>query len=121
MSAKQEFIDEAGAGNVLTRKCKSCGTLHLSTVYFCRNCGSKEFENHVVRGAGRVATYTIITVPPEGFERHAPYAWVVLDLDDADLRVSGFMAGIRTPEDLPVGAGAKITGFDERGIVMERL
>lgn len=120
MSAKQEFVSEAKAGNVLTRKCTKCDELHLSTVYFCRNCGSKGFENHVVRGVGTVATYTIITVPPAGFEKYTPYAWIVLRLDDADLRVSGFMAGIRTPEDLPVGARARIVGFDDRGILIEK-
>jgi len=120
MSAKQEFVEAARAGNVLTRRCTGCGELHLSTVYFCRNCGSKGFESHAVRGTGSVATYTIITVPPAGFERHTPYAWVVLKLDDADLRVSGFMAGIGSPEDLPVGARARVAGFDDRGILIER-
>ncbi len=120
MSAKQEFVDEAKAGNVLARKCTRCGELHLSTVYFCRGCGSKGFENHPVRGVGSVATYTIITVPPAGFEEYTPYAWVVLKLDGVDLRVSGFMAGIGSPEDLPVGARAKITGFDNRGILIEK-
>jgi len=120
MSAKREFVDEAKAGNVLTRKCTKCGELHLPTVYFCRNCGSKGFESHAVRGAGSVATYTIITVPPAGFERHTPYAWVVLKLDGVDLRVSGFMAGIGSPEDLPVGTRARIAGFDDRGILIEK-
>jgi hypothetical protein len=30
------------------------------------------------------------------------------------------MSGIATPEDLPVGTRAKITGFDDRGIIIER-
>jgi membrane protein implicated in regulation of membrane protease activity len=30
------------------------------------------------------------------------------------------MAGIATPEDLPVGAKVKITDFDERGIIVEK-
>ena len=120
MSAKQEFVDHARAGNVLARKCSRCGRLHLSTVYFCGGCGSGGFENRVVAGTGSVATYTIITVPPAGFEEHAPYAWVVLKLDDADLRISGFMAGIATPDDLPVGTRGRIAGFDERGIIIEK-
>ena len=120
MSAKQEFVDHAKAGNVLARKCSRCGRLHLFTVYFCGGCGSGGFESLVVAGRGIVATYTIITVPPAGFEEYAPYAWVVLKLDDADLRVSGFMAGIAAPDDLPVGTRGRIAGFDERGIIIER-
>jgi len=30
------------------------------------------------------------------------------------------MPGIATPADLPVGTRAKITGFDDRGIVIEK-
>jgi len=120
LSAKQEFIDSAKSGKVLARKCKNCGESHLATVYFCQKCGNKEFENAELVGQGTIATYTIITVPPAGFDKYTPYAWVVLALDNSDLRVSGFMANIAIPADLPVGARAKIVGFDERGIIIEK-
>ena len=120
MSAKQEFVDNAKSGKVLARKCTKCGELHLATVYFCKKCGNKGFENAVLEGKGTIATYTIITVPPAGFEKYTPYAWVVLKLDESDLRISGFMAGIKAPADLPVGTKAKITGFDDRGIIIEK-
>ena len=120
LSAKQEFIDVVKSGKVLARKCKKCGELHLATVYFCQNCGNKEFENAILDGQGSISTYTIITVPPAGFEKYTPYALVVLKLDSADIRVSGFMAGIAKPADLPVGSKAKIVGFDNRGILIEK-
>lgn len=120
MSIKEQLIEKAKEGKVLAHKCTKCGHLHLSTVYFCEKCGSKGFENEVLDGVGSVATYTIITVPPAGFEKYTPYAFVVLQLDGSDLRISGFMSGIATPADLPVGTRAKITGFDERGIIMEK-
>lgn len=120
MSAKQDFVEQAKAGKVLARKCKKCSELHLATVYFCQKCGNREFEDAILEGQGTVATYTIITVPPAGFEKYTPYAWVVLKLESSDLRVSGFMAGIATPADLPVGTRAKITGFDDRGIIIEK-
>ena len=120
LSAKQEFIDAAKSGKVLARKCKKCNELHLATVYFCQNCGHREFENAIIEGQGTIATYTIITVPPAGFEKYTPYAWVVLKLDNSELRVSGFMANIAKPADLPVGTKAKIVGFDDRGIIIEK-
>ena len=118
--AKEQLVENARQGRVLARRCTQCGGLHLSTVYFCQKCGSKGFEDAVLDGRGSVVTYTIITVAPEGFEKYTPYAFVVMQLDGADLRISGFMAGIATPADLPVGTRARITGFDERGIVVER-
>ena len=120
MSVKEQFIENAKNGKVLTHKCTSCGLLHLSTVYYCEKCGSKGFEDSILDGVGSVATYTIITVAPAGFDRYTPYAFVILQLDDVDLRISGFMGEIATPTDLPVGTRAKITGFDERGIIIEK-
>ncbi len=120
MSAKQEFVDNAKSGKVLARKCTKCGELHLATVYFCKKCGNKGFENAVLDGVGTIATFTIITVPPARFEKYTPYAWVVLKLEESDLSISGFMAGIMTPADLPIGTRVKITGFDDRGILIEK-
>lgn len=68
-----------------------------------------------------MATYTIITVAPAGYEKYTPYAWVVLKLDGADLRISGFMQNIKSPSDLPLGTRAEITGYDERGLLIEKL
>ena len=121
LSAKPEFIEVVKAGNVLARKCTKCDELHLATVYFCKKCGSKEFEDSILKGTGKVVTYTIMTVPPAGFEDYTPYAWVVMELDDSGIRVSGFLPNIEKPEDLPIGTAVKVDGFDERGIVLERL
>ena len=120
LSAKPEFIEAAKAGNVLARKCSKCGEIHLATVYFCKKCGNKGFEDSLLKGSGKVVTYTIMTVPPAGFEDLAPYAWVVMELEDSGIRVSGFLAKIPTPADLPIGTAVKIVGFDERGIVLEK-
>lgn len=120
LSAKPEFIEAAKDGNVLARKCTKCGELHLATVYFCKKCGNKGFEDSILKGVGKVITYTIMTVPPAGFEDLAPYAWVVMELDDSGIRISGFLAKIPTPKDLPIGTSVKIVGFDERGIVLEK-
>ena len=120
LSAKPEFIEAAKAGNILARKCSKCGELHLATVYYCKKCGNKGFEDSILKGTGKVVTYTIMTVPPAGFEDLAPYAWVVLELDNSGIRISGFLGKIATPEDLPIGTPVKIMGFDERGIVLEK-
>ena len=121
LSAKPEFIDAAKSGNILARKCAKCGEILLATVYYCKSCGSKEFGDTILKGTGKVVTYTIMTGPPAGFEDLAPYAWVVMELDDSAIRVSGFLGKISTPEDLPIGTPVKVTGFDERGIVLEKL
>ena len=121
LSAKPEFIDAAIAGNILARKCTKCDELHLATVYFCSKCGSKEFEDSILKGTGKVVTYTIMTVPPAGFEDYTPYAWVVMELDDSGIRVSGFLPNIEKPEDLPIGTAVKVDGFGECGLILKTL
>ena len=120
LSAKPEFIEAAKTGNVLARKCIKCNELHLATVYFCSKCGSKEFEDSILKGTGKVVTYTIMTVPPAGFEDLAPYAWVVMELNDSGIRISGFLSNIQKPEDLQIGTIVKVIDFDNRGIVLEK-
>ena len=120
LSAKPEFIEAAKTGNVLARKCIKCNELHLATVYFCSKCGSKEFEDSILKGTGKVVTYTIMTVPPAGFEDLTPYAWVVMELNDSGIRISGFLPNIQKPEDLQIGAVVKVVDFDNRGIVLEK-
>lgn len=117
---KIDFIDAVKSGKVLAKKCTNCDNLHLATVYFCQNCGHKGFENKFLEGTGTVATYTIITVPPAGFEKYTPYAWVVMNLDGYDLRISGFLGDIGSPSQLPVGSKVKIIGYDDRGIILEK-
>ena len=120
MSDKEEMIKCAKEGKILAHRCTKCGYLHLSTVYFCQECGARGSEPVMLEGTGTIATYTIITVPPEGFEKYTPYAFVVMNIDNSELRISGFMAGIATPADLPIGTSAHITGFDERGIIISK-
>ena len=121
LSAKPEFIEAVKAGNILARKCTKCDELHLATVYFCSKCGSKEFEDSILKGTGKVVTYTIMTVPPAGFEDYTPYAWVVMELDDSGIRVSGFLPNIEKPGDLPIGTAVKVDGFGECGLILKTL
>ncbi|MDI1494959.1 MAG: nucleotide-binding protein [Cenarchaeum symbiont of Oopsacas minuta] len=120
MADKEKFINAAKSGKILVEKCTKCSHRHLATVYFCQKCGGSDFVDDLLKGSGKVVTYTIITVPPSGFEKYVPYAWVVMKLDDSDLRISGFMTGIKTPSDLPIGTESRVIGFDDHGILIER-
>ena len=120
MTEKQDFIERAKEGKILAHKCVNCEDLSLATVYFCKKCGLRGFDDFVLKGQGKVETYTIMTVPPSGFEKYAPYAWVVISIDSSDLRISGFLPNIQKPEDLPIGTALKVVDFDKRGIVLEK-
>lgn len=120
-STHQKFIEAANRKKILAHKCSKCGHLMLETVLFCEKCSGSRFERAELEGAGTVVTYTIQAVAPEGFEDAGSYAWVVFKVDNSQLRASGFLPGIKTPTDLPIGTKVKVAGFDQKhGLMLQK-
>jgi len=120
-NTREKFIEAANRKKILAHRCSKCGHLMLETVLFCEKCAGSKFEHAELEGSGTVVTYTIQAVAPEGFEDAGSYAWVVFDVDNAKLRASGFLPGVKEPKDLPVGAKVKVTGFDPRhGLMLQK-
>ena len=119
---REKFIESAKNSTILARKCDDCSTIRLATVLYCENCQGKKFNLIEYPGIGYVNTFTIHTVPPEGFGDVDSYAWVVFSLEDVSIRVSGFLPGIKKPANLPIGSKVKVNGFDEKhGLVLKKL
>jgi len=120
-NTREKFIEAANRKKILAHKCSNCGHLMLETVLFCEKCSASKFEHAELEGSGTVVTYTIQAVAPEGFEDAGPYAWVVFNVDNAKLRASGFLPGVKDPKDLPVGAKVHVTGFDQKhGLMLQK-
>jgi uncharacterized protein len=120
-SIHQKFIEAAIKKKILAHKCSKCGHLMLETVLFCEKCSGSKFERVELDGAGTVVTYTIQTVVPEGFEDAGSYAWVVFKVDNSQMRASGFLPGIKTPADLPIGTRVRVAGFDQKhGLMLQK-
>jgi uncharacterized OB-fold protein len=120
-SIHQKFIEAANRKKILAQKCVKCGHLMLETVLFCEKCAGNKFEQVDLEGSGVVVTYTIQAVVPEGFEDIGSYAWVVLKVNNTPLRVSGFLPGIKTPADLPIGTKVKVAGYDPKhGLMLQK-
>ncbi|MFL6524430.1 MAG: Zn-ribbon domain-containing OB-fold protein [Nitrososphaera sp.] len=120
-SNAERFIEAANRKKILAQKCVKCGHLMLGTVLFCEKCSGNKFEEVDLEGSGTVVTYTIQAVVPEGFEDVGSYAWVVFQLDNAPLRSSGFLPGIKTPADLPIGSKVRVMGYDPKhGLLLQK-
>ena len=120
-NTRQKFIDTANRRRILVHKCTKCGHLMLETVLFCEKCSGSTFEHVELDGNGTVVTYTIQAVAPEGFEDAGSYAWVVFKVNNTQLRVSGFLPGIESPQDLPVGSKITVTGYDPKhGLLLQK-
>ena len=122
IGVREKFIASAQNSKILARKCNDCNTIMLATILYCEKCHGKKFNLIEYPGTGSVNTFTIHTVPPEGFEDVDSYAWVIFTLDDILLRASGFLPDIKKPSDLPIGSRIKVKGFDEKhGLVLKKL
>ena len=63
-------------------KCKKCQHISFPQRLVCSECGSKEFEKTNLSGKGKVETFTITHVAPEGFRDQVPYAVGIVGLDE---------------------------------------
>lgn len=65
---------------LLALKCNECGAYTVPPKKVCMECTSEDLEVAEISGKGRVQTFTVIRVPPEGFE--APYIVALVELDE---------------------------------------
>jgi uncharacterized OB-fold protein len=63
-------------------RCVHCGAFHNYKPVVCRRCRSKEFTQVELPSSGRLIAYTMIRSPPKEFERYAPYAIGLIELED---------------------------------------
>lgn len=90
-------------------KCKECGALFVPPRSICVKCFSSEMEWVEMKGEGRLAAFTCITVAPpfmvaEGYDRKHPYCSGVVKLEEGarvDARIEGVDA--TKPEEIQIG------------------
>jgi uncharacterized OB-fold protein len=69
-------------------------------------CGEdREFETVVMPRDGNVITYTVIHVPPSGFEDQSPYALALVELDNG-VRVMGQVVDC-DPDEVEIGMAVR--------------
>jgi len=74
------FFEEARAGRLTGIRCGECGGLAIPPKEFCASCGKRSWTSVPLEGAGIVASYTVIRVPPRSHGGQAPYAVAVVEL-----------------------------------------
>ncbi len=122
LSPREKFIVSARKQRILSNKCTNCGHSMLVTVNYCEKCFSRKFQSVELEGKGRVITYTIQAVAPEGFDDVGSYAWVVFEVDGVEFKLSGFLPGISSSSDLPLGSRVGISDYDQKhGLVLNKI
>lgn len=62
--------------------CTECRKTFFPPRLVCPDCKGQKFEKTRLAEAGKVLTYTVIHVPPQGFGDQTPYAVGIVELDD---------------------------------------
>lgn len=79
--------------NLIGTKCTTCGNVYFPPKNFCPNCRRRgKVEDFQFSGSGKIVSYTIVRVPPEGFEKYVPYAVAIIRLDEGT-NISGQIIG----------------------------
>ena len=74
-------------------KCDNCGQVFFPPRVVCAKCRSKgRIADFQFSGNGAIESFTVIRVPPEGFEKAAPYAIAIIKLDEGT-NISGQVVG----------------------------
>ncbi|MHB1434753.1 MAG: Zn-ribbon domain-containing OB-fold protein [Thermoplasmata archaeon] len=79
-----------------------CGFRTATWVLACPRCGARSLTDVDLSGRGRVVACSVQHVPSDEFLNEAPYAYVVVELPEGG-RITGWVAGVADPADLPLG------------------
>ncbi len=64
------------------KKCSKCGSISFPPRLVCPECGSRSFEDYVLKDTGKILTFTTIEVGPPQFADQVPYTVGIVELDD---------------------------------------
>lgn len=87
---------------LIGNRCLTCGTYYFPPRTICPRCRrAGKLEEFKFSGKGRIYSYTVIRVPPEGFEDQAPYIIAIVELDEGP-RILSQIVDCK-PEDVEIG------------------
>ncbi len=68
-----KLSEDGTRGVFLGKRCRNCGEYLFGSPVFCLNCSSSELEPVEFGQQGILRTYTVIYVPPPGWQGTVPY------------------------------------------------
>jgi uncharacterized protein len=96
-----------------------CGFVGATWGLLCPRCGKRDLAEVELSGRGAVVAATVQTVPAEGFLNDAPYAYVVVELEEGG-RLTGWIPGVSDPGQVPAGTRVRWLPSYRPGVQFER-
>ena len=86
-------------------KCNTCNTAYFPPKGFCPVCRRKgDVQEFRFSGEGMIVSYTVIRIPPEGFQNYTPYSVAIIELKEGTT-ISGQVIG--DPSEVEIGKKVK--------------
>ena len=92
-----------------------CGNESITKKYFCPECGETQFEEKEVSDNGTVYSFTKIHIAPAEFAHIAPYNVVLVDLDEANAKVT-----TRIEEDVAIGDKVSLDRIENEAYIYKK-
>ena len=96
-----------------------CGFVSATWLLACPRCGRADLEDVELSGRGRIAAFSVQNVPSDEFLNEAPYAYVVVDLDEGG-RLTGWVPGVASDRELSIGTRVRFAPSYRPGVQFER-
>lgn len=78
----QEYNKALKKDKLMGLKCNDCGTYTCPPTMACCNCASTNHEIVEMSGKGKIVTFTVVNIAPEGRENEVPYTIAMVELDE---------------------------------------
>ncbi|HHQ48510.1 MAG TPA: Zn-ribbon domain-containing OB-fold protein [Acidobacteria bacterium] len=88
-------------------RCTSCGTISYPPRVVCPGCRGTSFETVALSRKGTVVTFTVVHVPPAGFEGQAPLILALVELEDG-VRTMVQIADVADPSEVKIGMPVRL-------------
>ena len=105
----KEFFKALGEGQFIGSKCTHCGAVSVPPRQICPKCHSTDNEIIALSGKGKLAAFTVISVPPvmmaeAGYDAKNPYCVGIVELEEG-ARISAQILGVdmSAPETIKIG------------------
>ena len=103
----EEFVTYLEQGEVMTTRCKECGTYYFPPKMDCPRCLKSDVEWVKIDNEGKLVTYTVVHYGPSGFEDEAPYTLAIGDFGEG-LRIFGRLNKDIEESEIKPGMGLKM-------------
>ena len=80
----------------------ACGFTTATWGLVCPQCGQADWAEVDLSGRGKIVSFSIQHVPSDDYVNEAPYAYVVVELDEGG-RMTGWMPTVKNESELRLG------------------